>query len=250
MGKRIEWTDQQLRSAVADASSWRQVADALGMARGSTHRVQHRAAELGLNTTHMTGNRRWDPTALRKAIAAASTWDEVAVLLGAGSVSIGRIRGAARRCGIDARHIDRAEVADSHVTPAADLARLPVAAEALAAGWLMLAGLRVSIPTAPSPHDLLVSGPDGHHRVQVKSTTHRDQQGRWVVVVAHRPYRRERSGGREPYNHDEIDDFFIVNADGECYLIPIASIAGRISILLDHYPEYRIGSFGQLFGRR
>lgn len=67
------------------------------------------------------------------------------------------------------------------------------------------------------------------------------------MVVAHRPYRLERRNGREPYDHDEVDDFLIINGAGEFFLIPLSVIAGRISIVLDHYRTYRIGTIGDLF---
>jgi hypothetical protein len=110
-----------------------------------------------------------------------------------------------------------------------------------------MSGHQVSIPAVASPFDLLVSEGDKHCRVQVKTTTHRDREGRWVVVVARRPYRREASGGREPYDHDDVDAFFIINAAGECFIIPISQIAGRISIVLDHYRTYCVGSMDDLF---
>ncbi|WP_156250512.1 hypothetical protein [Pseudactinotalea terrae] len=59
MPQRAAWTDEQLVAAVQASTSWRSVAYALGLARGSTHRVKRRAQELSLDTTHMIGNRRW-----------------------------------------------------------------------------------------------------------------------------------------------------------------------------------------------
>lgn len=111
-----------------------------------------------------------------------------------------------------------------------------------------MTGSTVSVPSGQARFDLLVSDRDGHHRTQVKSTTHRDRDGRWTVVIARRPYGLESQGRREPYDHDDVDDFFIINGIGDCYLIPVAAVAGRISLVLDHYPEFRLGAVGDLFG--
>lgn len=248
MPKRSAWTDDQLRIAVAQSTSWRAVARTLGLASGSTHRVGRRAEELGLATAHMTGNRRWDRAKLRETVRSSRSWEDVAATLGAHGSDIGRIRGAAKRLQIDASHLDEDRHAAERLPESAPcLSRLSQAAEFLASGWLVMSGRQVLIPTVACPFDLLVSDGDKYCRVQVKTTTHRDREGRWIVVVARRPYRREASGGRESYDHDEVDAFFIINAVGECFLIPIAQIAGRISIVLDHYRRYYVGCIDDLF---
>lgn len=184
---------------------------------------------------------------MQGAVAAAASWEELVAALGSRRSDIGRIRGAARRYGIDTRQLDDTRRANPPESLTPQRNRLPAAAEALATAWLLMAGLQVSIPATPSPFDLLASDRSGNRRIQVKTTTHRDRDGRWVVVVAHRPYRLEQRGGREPYDHDDVDEFLIINGAGELYLIPIAAIAGRISIVLDHYRACRVGMIGDLF---
>jgi hypothetical protein len=54
-------------------------------------------------------------------------------------------------------------------------------------------------------------------------------------------------GGREPYDPDEIDAFFIVTESGEFFFIPVVAVAGRISIAVDCYRRYSVGTMGELF---
>jgi hypothetical protein len=58
------WTDQQLIAAIASATSWTQVADALGLAGGSsTSTVRGHAVRLGLDTAHLAPLRKPQPPA-------------------------------------------------------------------------------------------------------------------------------------------------------------------------------------------
>jgi PD-(D/E)XK endonuclease len=53
------WTDRQLIAAIASATSWTQVADALGLAGGSsTATVRGHAVRLGLDTAHLAPLRK------------------------------------------------------------------------------------------------------------------------------------------------------------------------------------------------
>jgi PD-(D/E)XK endonuclease len=57
------WTDQQLVAAIDSATSWAQVAEALGLAGGSsTTTIRGHAVRLGLDTGHLTPPRKPQPT--------------------------------------------------------------------------------------------------------------------------------------------------------------------------------------------
>lgn len=240
----IDWDEAQLRQAVARFSSWRKVAAALGMAGGSTHRVKRRAEELGLDTSHMTGNRRWDPRRLQEAVARATNWSEVPDLLGVPASELRRIRGAVIRMSIDAAHLNDRPPHCPGPQLGPRLQHLAAAAESIATAWFTMAGCTVAIPVTPCSFDLVVCRSGRCRRVQVKSTTHRDRNGRWVVNVSRRPYQRELNNSREPYDPDDIDEFFIITGSGDVYVIPVAVIAGRVMITLDRYLSYRTGSVG------
>jgi len=185
---------------------------------------------------------------LREAIDASSSWVEVARHMGAARSELERIRGAARRLGLASDHLDDVRAATDPPMPIAPrLSRLPQAAELLASAWFILSGHQVSVPTAPCLFDLIASRGGSHCRVQVKTTTHRDRDGHWIVMISRRPYQRESSGGREPYDPDEIDAFFVMTGSGELFLIPVVAVAGRISIAVDCYRQYSVGAIGDLF---
>jgi hypothetical protein len=74
------WTDDQLREAVAAGRSWRAVMRTLGLCPTSTSRltkVKTRVTQLGLDTSHFSGQRTWSDTALKHAAARARSWTEL-----------------------------------------------------------------------------------------------------------------------------------------------------------------------------
>ncbi|WP_430503102.1 group I intron-associated PD-(D/E)XK endonuclease [Micromonospora trifolii] len=62
--------------------------------------------------------------------------------------------------------------------------RLRAAAIGEAIAWFLRRGYLPSIPVEPTRYDLVVESDDGLKRVQVKSTTHQDPRGRYVVGIA------------------------------------------------------------------
>lgn len=106
-----------------------------------------------------------------------------------------------------------------------------------------------AIPIEPAVYDLLVSGPDGIKRVQVKTTTHKSKNG-WMIQVGRRPYSARNNARLVPYDPDLIELFFIVDGDLSIYLIPSQVIAGRVMILLRTYPQYIVGNAAGLMASR
>jgi hypothetical protein len=123
---------------------------------------------------------------------------------------------------------------------------LRAAAPSIAVAWFTMRGFAVSIPVEPQVYDLLVTAPDGVHRVQVKTTTSRTTNGTWQVSVGQRPYSKDRSVGRAPYDPQSLDDFFVVDGLGAIYLIPSAVVAGRTGLYLSAYQRYRMGDASSL----
>ncbi|MCW2938949.1 MAG: hypothetical protein JWN00_1934 [Actinomycetia bacterium] len=251
------WTDEQLRQAVEDSNSWRAVQRALGLHEGSSasrRTLQKHATRLELDTSHFTGGRRWTQQQLIRASRAASTWQELGDLLGVTTESGMRtfIKGHAARIGLDLSHLSRPRPKINHQESSlTGLAYQPEhlrrVAPHIAMTWFMARGCTPSLPTEPEPYDLIVNTPAGLQRVQVKSTTCKSN-GHWQVGVGH------GSGGPRPqdrvmpYDHEEIELFFIVDGDLNMYLIPSLVLAGRVSVAVDIYREYCVGNAAATMG--
>jgi hypothetical protein len=253
VGRRT-WTDEELQAAVSAQHSWRGVLRALGLKSTSgvsLRTIRQRADDLGLDSSHFTGQRKWTDAQLRRAVADGSSWSEVIHLLrmfdnGENRV---RIKGHAVRLGLDVSHLAPsakeelpAEVMD--VPP--DLTRLRAAAPSIAMVWFGLRGWAVALPIEPQEYDLLVTMPSGIQRVQVKSTTSHSERNGWQVGVGRRPYTLDKTAGKAPYDPETIDLFFIVDGLGHIYLIPASVLGGRTAITLDSYASYLVGDASSL----
>lgn len=196
--------------------------------------VRSHADRLGADYSHFKGQRGWTEDDLRAAIETAKTWSEAVELLGVHEVSaVSMLKGHAARLGLDFKHLTmRPTTAGKHgIRP--DIAHLDRAGSLLAASWFTLCGHEVSWPLEPSRYDLLVCTDEGIRRVQVKTTTVRAGDT-WKVYLstAHRK--------RRTYDPDEIDDFFIIDGELMCYLIPVAAVGGLHAIHLRGYAQYQL----------
>jgi hypothetical protein len=69
----------------------------------------------------------------------------------------------------------------------------------------------------------------------------------WAVTVGRRPYSLDKTASVAPYDPDSLDSFFIIDGDGDIYLIPSRAIGGRTRIYIRRYAEYRVGDASSLF---
>lgn len=226
---------------------------------GAVRIVRRRADELGLDSSHFRGKRRWSDEQLRQAVADCNSWEEVILRLGLsaehGSIAP-HIKSHTVRLGLDTEHLKGI----SHVgrqPPGAvpDVAALPTdpknlraAAESIAAAWFTVRGCTVSIPATPAIYDLLVETPERLMRVQVKSTTRAHKDSGWLAGIGHHPDTHSKKGSVLAYSPDEIDLFFIIDGDMSIYLIPSRTVAGRITILLRTYKKYIVGNVRGFLG--
>jgi hypothetical protein len=219
---------------------------------GALRLVRGRAAELGLDSSHFRGKRRWSDDELKQAVAECRSWSEVVARLGLSAQSGNvqpHVKSHTVRLGLDTRHLNGlSHVGRSPGEPPAGVSELPAqlkylrgAAETLAATWFALRGCPVSLPVQPTAYDLLAATPSGIRRVQVKTTTCRSKNG-WQAGVGHHPDTHSKKGGVLAYSPDDIDLFFIVDGDLTMYLIPSRAIAGRVGILLRTYAKYIVGN--------
>jgi hypothetical protein len=247
-------SDNEFVRAVASARSWRSLARAVGLkgtSAGTIRALKRRAARLGIDTSHFTGQRTWSENALRAAVAAADSWSGVTAALGLSDGDRVRVivKGHAVRLSLDIAHLEPSE----HVVPCSfnslrpDASMLRLASEAFAAAWFAVRGRSPAVPIHPAPYDLLVTFPDGVKRVQVKTTTYRAPSGSWTVGIGRRPYALDATASREPYDPDELDYFFVIDGDAVVYLIPSEVVAGRSAINVGAYAAYRVGDASSLF---
>lgn len=223
------YTDKQLVRAVENSTSWRGVLRALGLvgtSSGAIRSVRAHADRLMVDYSHFRGRRRWTDPELAAAVQRASTWQDVADLLGLhGGSATQTLRGHAARLGLDAAHLGPPERRASKELPAPNLEHLARAGPLLSAAWFELSGCPVAWPLEPSRYDLLVQISGTVERIQVKTTTYRPGNS-WRVQLA--TSRREV----HTYDPEEIDRFFLIDGDYNYYLVPVAVVGGLHAIHL------------------
>lgn len=87
----------------------------------------------------------------------------------------------------------------------------------------------VSWPLEPCRYDLLVWRAGAAERVQVKTATFREGSSWRVSLVDKR--------GR-PYDPDDVDSFFIIDADLRYYWLPASTVGGLAALHLSAYESY------------
>ncbi len=114
--------------------------------------------------------------------------------------------------------------------------------------WFTRHGYFVAIPLNDSqPWDLIVEDTAGTvSRVQVKTTTQRVRNGRFLVML-------ETAGGnqsfstRKPFDNRRSDVLFVLTDDAGIYVIPCAEITTTRSLTLSgKYEQYRASGPQQL----
>jgi hypothetical protein len=213
-------------------------------------RVRRDASRLALDVSHFKATRTWDDAQLKRAVVAATSWDDVFTSLGLRTLTKetrARVEGHAIRLGLDTKHLNiaAAEPSDRSLLRL-DPVRLRDAAGPLAAAWFMMRGCTVSFPVEQAVYDLLVQSKREILRVQVKTTTAGGTTG--TVNVARRSYAARNLGPRMPYDARVIDYFFIVDGDHNMYLIPSRVIAGRVGLGLRTYTKYIVGNAAGVLG--
>jgi hypothetical protein len=211
---------------------------------GSIRIVKRYVAQLGLDNSHFTGQRRWSDSQLRRAVASSFSWLELFSELGLAHDSTDdrtRIKAHAARLGLDLSRLEPlGKGAATRPDFKPDIKHLREAGTSIAAMWFLLCGYNTSLPMEPTIYDLLVSMPDGIKRVQVKTTTCNSDG--WTVQVGRRPYSIGNRARLVPYDPDLVDLFFILDGELTMYVIPSRVIAGRVVILLHNYSEFIVGS--------
>jgi len=226
---------------------------------GAIRIVRRRALQLGLDSSHFRGKRRWSDAQLRQAVAESRSWGDVLTALGLSTESgnaQSHVKSHTIRLGLDTTHLNRVSHRGPHPpevlcdlsTVAPDRKYLRVAGPTIAAAWFTLRSCAVSFPFEAAAYDLLADTPSGIASVQVKTTTNFTKDG-WTVTVGHHPDTHAKKGGYLlAYDPDVIDLFFIIDGDMTMYLIPSRAVAGRVRVVLRTYKKYVVGNVAGLLG--
>jgi hypothetical protein len=101
-----------------------------------------------------------------------------------------------------------------------------------AIAWFGAAGYVVSVPLLDAqPYNLVVDGPRGLERIQVKTTTHRGPSGRFVVQLCTRGGNRSGTTTR-PFEPASVEGVYVLTDLRDRYLIPSARISARAAMTL------------------
>jgi hypothetical protein len=111
-----------------------------------------------------------------------------------------------------------------------------------AIAWFTANGYCVAIPLADNqPYDLVVDGPDGLQRVEVKTATAKDRRGRFVVDIRTSGGNRSRSTVKH-FDPTACDLLFILTDDQRRYVVPVRHLRARAVVVLSPmYDPYVVG---------
>jgi hypothetical protein len=254
-GVKLAYSEDDLRIAVRDSNSWRGVMRALGykttngrLAAG----IRLQAEGLGLDMSHFShagGARRrrtWPAEQLQAAILASTSWSEVVGRLGlhsANAEAISRVRGYAARLGLDSRHFTshRERGVEMPFTAMPDSCNLRRAAVSMAMAWFAYRGYTASLPVESRPYDLIVEADGVLYRIQVKTVTTRDRKsGQFDCSISRRPLRDAK---KIAYDPTDVDFFFIVDADGGHYIVPLAEVGGAKHLQLNTISHRKVALY-------
>lgn len=104
--------------------------------------------------------------------------------------------------------------------------------------WLANQGAHIYVPVGQSPDYDFIAALDGRLvRVEAKTSTSQNGNGRWSVLVATRGGNQSWSGVAKHFDPDRCDFVFAHVGDGRRWLIPAAAIEATTGILLGG-PKY------------
>jgi hypothetical protein len=187
--------------------------------------------------------RRYTDDQLREAVAKSTNWTQVMRALGKNPGGSNKgVVAAAEQLGLDTSHFvykrSFQPVSSVAVPFGNDVRHGGQSGLSIAARWFLDRGYVVSVPLEPAAYDLVTESDKGLKRVQVKTTSQKQANGRYVARVA-RMLRdataaRNSNGHRRavPYSPESVDYFFIATPKSS-FLIPIDVVDGRLYLVLD-----------------
>jgi len=259
------WSDSDLQKAAASCKTWKDICAQLGVPVGgkTVEALRRRTSELGIDVDHLYGGGRRgkreevSDEQLRALVQAATSWSDLSRKLGYTTIAKGkfdlRLRARVIDLGIATDHFQGRgfngiapfdSPTGSPFGHEPDPRNLRLAATGRAIAWFAERGYVVSTPVEPAVYDLIVDVGSVMYRVQVKSSSRSNQ----VVDLSRNRYRPDRPASKTvgfmckgPYDPGTIDYFFIVLANGNCYLIPYDVIGQRLEARMGgRYQNFRV----------
>jgi hypothetical protein len=182
---------------------------------------------------------------LQAAIDESKSWVEVARIMGRSPSSGDMFKQIAEKHGLSHDHlvshmapVANDDSADPYPVSVPDRLAARRSAIGVAIAWFLGKGYKVALPVEVEKYDLVVESALGFRKVQVKSAEKENQQ----VSLLTTTYDSVTSKYvQRPYLEDEIDDFFVVCANGENYLVPQNKVAGkRTAMLSTKYRDFLV----------
>jgi hypothetical protein len=109
--------------------------------------------------------------------------------------------------------------------------------------WLASRGAQIYVPVGHSPDIDVIAAIAGQLlRIEVKTTTCANDDGRWQVMVATRGGNQSWTGLVKYFSPERCDYLFVHVGDGRRWFIPSAAVEGRTGISLGgpKYMEFEI----------
>lgn len=105
-------------------------------------------------------------------------------------------------------------------------------------------GLTVSLPLTDSQdYDIIVDVDGKLNRVQVKTTSYKNQHGTFVANISTKGGNRSFNTIKK-FNHDKVDSLFVLTSEGDAYWIPVSAFACKNHIALSNRKtEFKIESY-------
>jgi bifunctional DNA-binding transcriptional regulator/antitoxin component of YhaV-PrlF toxin-antitoxin module len=111
--------------------------------------------------------------------------------------------------------------------------------------WLASRGAHIYVPVGHSPDVDLIAEIDGRMlRVEVKTSNHRNDAGRWSVHIATRGGNQSWNGVVKYFRPERCDFLFVHVGDGRRWFIPSAELSCRAGLTLggSKYSEFEVES--------
>ena len=109
--------------------------------------------------------------------------------------------------------------------------------------WLASKGAHIYVPIGHSPDvDLIAAVGDRMLRVEVKTATHRNELGRWDVLISTRGGNQSWTGLVKYFRPERCDYLFVHVGDGRRWFIPTSELTCRSGLTLGgpKYAEFEI----------
>lgn len=110
----------------------------------------------------------------------------------------------------------------------------------VAIGWFSAHGYTVSVPlTDNQDYDLIVDKDDVLARTQVKTTRYK-RDGHYQVDLRTHGGNKSGTGKTKTLDPSKVEVLFVLNAEGQTYLIPTNKLRGTTAISLTSYKEFEV----------